>query len=169
MSNRWFLLALFCTATAHAQQPPLVIRTDTRMVEMTVVVQDSKNQPVTGLTREDFTITDNKKPQVISIFESNNGENIRQPATGLPAGYFSNRLEYRGGVPSSVTALLIDLVNTPPGYWGRARPHLARFLNQSDPRLRLAIYVLNHGGLRVLHDFTTDTALLTKRLGAVGD
>ncbi len=38
------------SATAYTQEP-LVIRTGTRMVEMTVIVQDAKGNPVTDLTR----------------------------------------------------------------------------------------------------------------------
>jgi VWFA-related protein len=139
------------------------------MVELTVVVQDSKGRPVTDLTKDDFTLADDGKPQTISVFEAHNGPGVGRQAAALPAGYFSNRLEHRGGAPASATVLLIDLVNSPPNYWGRARPHLAKFLRQADPQLRMAIYVLSRNHLRVVHDFTSDASILAKELTTTDD
>jgi VWFA-related protein len=65
--------------------------------------------------------------------------------------------------------LLIDLINSPPNYWGRARPHLAKFLRQADPQLRMAIYVLSRNHLRVVHDFTSDASILAKELTTTDD
>lgn len=159
------LLALLSAGSAWTQEPALVIRTSTRLVETTVIVQDDRGRPVTDLTRDDFTLTDDGKPQAISVFEAHNGPKIDAGGRAeLPAGYFSNRLEYSGGTPSSATVLLIDMVNTPVNFWGRARPHLAKFLRQADPRLRMAIYVLNRNRLRVVHDFTSDASILAKEL-----
>lgn len=156
-------------ATAWAQDPSLVIRTDSRLVELTVVVQDGKGKPVTNLTREDFTLTDAGKQQSIAVFERHDGPEVRSTGGALPAGFFSNKLEYRGGAPGSATVLLIDTINTPPNYWGRAQPHLAKFLREADPQLRMAIYVLSRSYLRVVHDFTTDASILAKELTSGND
>jgi hypothetical protein len=51
---------------AHQQAP---FRTATRLVEVHVVVTDRSRKPVEGLTRADFTITEDGVPQSISIFE----------------------------------------------------------------------------------------------------
>jgi VWFA-related protein len=150
---RLAVIAVFAGA-AWPQEPALTIRTESRLVQMTVVVQDGKGKPVTGLSKDDFTVTDEGKPQTISVFEAYDGAQVL-PAATLPAGHFSNRLEYRGGAPSAATVLLIDLINSPPGYWGRAKPHLAKFLKQADARQRLAIYVLSRSGLRRIHDFSS--------------
>jgi hypothetical protein len=73
------LQALLCAATlsqvvsnAMAQVPPgnsnvPVFRSTTTLVFLDVTVLDKKGQPVvTGLTKGDFTITEDKKPQRIS-------------------------------------------------------------------------------------------------------
>ena len=148
------------------QEPALTIRTESRLVQLTVVVQDGKGKPVTDLTKDDFSLTDGGKPQSIAVFEKVDGPAFRQSAAAatLPGGFFSNKLEYRGGAPSSATVLLIDMINTPPNYWGRAQPHLAKFLRQSDPRLRMAIYVQGRNRLRVVHDFTSDASILAREL-----
>jgi VWFA-related protein len=167
-----FTLIVLLAGAAWSQEPALRIRADSRLVELTVVVQDSKGRPVTDLTKDDFTLADDGKPQTISVFEAHNGPEVGLPAAGsLPAGYFSNRLEHRGGAPASATVLLIDLINTPPefDYWGRARPHLAKFLRQADPQLRMAIYVLSRNRLRVVHDFTSDASILAKELTTTAD
>ena len=163
---RLLLIALVAGA-ALGQEPALTVRTESRLVQLTVVVQDGKGKPVTDLTKDDFTLTEDGKPQPIAVFERVDGPAVRQPsaaAATLPGGFFSNKLEHRGGAPSSATVLLIDMINTPPNYWGRAQPHLAKFLRQSDPQLRMAIYVQSRNRLRVVHDFTSDASILAKAL-----
>jgi VWFA-related protein len=168
MTMRLLVFALAAGA-AWSQEPALTIRTDARLVQMTVVVQDGKGQPVKDLTKEDFTLTDAGKRQTIAVFERHDRAEIRTAASTLPAGFFSNKLEFRGGAPSSATVLLIDMINTPPNFWGRARPHLAKFLRQADPRLRMAIYVQSRNYLRVVHDFTSDASILAKELTSGND
>lgn len=160
---RLTLIAL-AVAAAFAQESPLVIRTESRMVQVTIVAQDGAGKPVTDLTKEDFTVTDGGKRQEIAAFERHDGARVQGGAGTLPVGFYSNKLEHRGGAPSSATILLIDMINTPPGYWGRAQPHLAKFLRQADPQLRMAIYVLSRNYLRVVHDFTSDASILAKEL-----
>jgi len=78
------LLAVFCgiillslpsvkESTAWAQEVPSsapTIRVTSRLVFLDVTVLDKKGRPVVkGLTKDDFTITDNKKPQRIFSFE----------------------------------------------------------------------------------------------------
>jgi len=160
-------LFLGCAALASGQQTPHeVIRTTTRLVQVSVVATGNDGAPVADLTQSDFLLNEDGKPQQIRVFSVDKGE---QSAAGreLPAGFFSNRLEHHGGVPNSVTAILVDLLNTPPGYFGRARPALEQFLRKTDPRFRTALYSLNRGGLRVLHDFTTDTTLLKRRISEI--
>src|ERR1700722_10604770 len=79
---RW-LRALLCAAAASqvvsgamAQAPPgnsdvPVFRSTTTLVFLDVTVLDKKGQPVvTGLSKDDFTITEDKKPQSIFSFEA---------------------------------------------------------------------------------------------------
>src|ERR1700722_3984772 len=79
---RW-LRALLCAAAASqvvsgamAQAPPgnsdvPVFRSTTTLVFLDVTVLDKKGEPVvTGLTKDDFTITEDKQPQRIFSFEA---------------------------------------------------------------------------------------------------
>jgi len=53
---------------APRQQGPPVFRTTTRYVSVDVVVTDNRDRPVTGLTKDDFTISENGVPQTIADF-----------------------------------------------------------------------------------------------------
>ena len=44
------------------------IKLRVNLVQVRVVVRDSKGNPVPGLTREDFQVSDNGKPQIITNF-----------------------------------------------------------------------------------------------------
>ena len=73
-----------------------VLRINTRLVEVDVVVR-SKDGPVTGLAKEDFTLFDNGKAQRVDVFSVSTAErskvNDAQPA--LPEGVVSNRVRDR--------------------------------------------------------------------------
>jgi hypothetical protein len=51
---------------AIAQQEP-VFRSGTRLVQVNVVVRE-KNAPVTGLTKDDFTLLEDARPRSIATF-----------------------------------------------------------------------------------------------------
>lgn len=69
---RSFVVALLCAATAIAQPaPPLPKLTETidvRLINIDVVVTDRKGNPITGLTKDDFTLYENGVPKTITNF-----------------------------------------------------------------------------------------------------
>lgn len=133
-----------------------VLRVTTRLIEVTVVAQDKKGQPVRDLTGDDFTLLDNGKKQPISVFALN----TTQPApTGeaLPAGTFTNRAV--GGQAGSVSVILLDGLNTSFEDQKWSRTEVMRFLEQLRPQDRVAIYLLGEH-LSVAQDFTSDSKTL---------
>ncbi|HLQ76421.1 MAG TPA: hypothetical protein VK210_03650, partial [Terriglobia bacterium] len=63
-------ILLASVASSGAQLPSDgTIQVTTRLVEISVVVRD-KNGPVTGLTKENFTVLDNGKVQRIDVFSA---------------------------------------------------------------------------------------------------
>jgi VWFA-related protein len=52
----------------YIPEEPNAIRVKSTMVDVTVVVRDAKGQPISGLTKDDFQIFDQGKPQKISLF-----------------------------------------------------------------------------------------------------
>ena len=152
------------TAEAQAQAPAPVFRTATRLVQVSVVVHDSRGQPVSDLKQEEFTITERGKPQEIAFFSMTSVGSPAAPAAALPPNIFSNVLSARTGVPTSVTVVLLDLLNTSWTDQLYARKALIKFLGQIQPQDRIAIFALGSRRLSLLHDYTTDAASLIERL-----
>ena len=63
------LVASGALAVVAAQQTP-VFRTGTRVVPLYVTVTDTQGRLVPDLTREDFQILDNDKPQQVTLFDN---------------------------------------------------------------------------------------------------
>ena len=128
------------------------------MVLVDVVVTDKQGKAVSGLTRDDFTVEENGKPQKLSTFQTP-GESQLPMATALPPGIYSNRPQYRSpGL--ALTVLLLDALNTPFKDQAYARRQMLRFVQeQYKPGQRMAIFTLTDS-LRVLQDFTSDPQVL---------
>jgi VWFA-related protein len=161
--------ATFAAAPLVAQAPPPpapqtpVFRASTHLVQVNVVVHDKHGEPITSLKKEDFTVLERGKPQQVALF-SINGTAPAAPATPLPPHIFSNAVAVRGNVPTGVTVILLDLVNTGFLDQQRARESVRAFLMQIQPQDRIAIYTLGQKGLVLLHDYSSDAASLVARL-----
>ncbi len=143
--------------------PDVVIRTTTRLVQINVIVA-KKGTAVPGLKKEDFQVFDNGKRQEIRQFSEELRAVLPTAASPLPTGTYTNQLEQRSGTPAAVTAILLDAVNTRFSDQTYARQQMVHFLKQIQPDDRIAIYTLDSRGLRVLHDYTTDSSDLVARL-----
>jgi len=156
------LVLLLCTVVFA--QDPGVLRVSTHMVQIDVVVTDSKANPVEGLTSDEFAVTEDGKSQKIASFSMKGlrvSPNTRQD---LPPGIFTNRADLGGGTPSSITVILLDLLNTSFADQARCREQLIQFLReQVRPEDHLAIYTLG-SELKVLHEFTHDANEIVKAL-----
>jgi VWFA-related protein len=153
-------------ASTAAPQAPAV-RVSTRLVQVNVIAQDGEGKPTLGLTKEDFQITDQGKPQQIAFFSFQQSTtaivNRAAAAPALPAGMhlFSNRLEERQGVQPNVTVILLDSLNTRAGDMPFARMQIQKFIREEiHPEDRVAVYSMSGRALTILHDFTTDASEL---------
>ncbi len=170
-----FLLAVI--AAAQQSPPEPVFQTGTRLVEVDVVVRHKPVRPpgfragfkyifdtgppfgpagplATGLTRDDFTVLDDGKPQPIAVFGT--GPSGGAGSFSPPPGAVSNRTDNRGQPLNGSTAVLVDLLNTPFENTDYARvglKELLRSLGQTDTRI--ALYSLGER-LHILHDFADD-------------
>lgn len=145
-------------------QNPVTLRSTTRLVQVSVVVHDKKGEPVADLKKEDFTITEKGKPQEIAFFGVQAAGSLPGKVPKLPPNVYSNRLVEKQGVPGSVTVILFDALNTKWTDQAYARQQVIKFLEQLQPQDHVAIYLLSRG-LRVLHDYTTDSTALLAALG----
>src|ERR1700691_3912561 len=170
--RRSLLFVVACCAAAQ-QQP--VFHSQTRLVEVDVVIRD-KNGPVTGLTKDDFTLYDCRdsqrdlnhaksnppcrfNKQLLAVFREVNSGSGGAPVVSafspLPPGTVSNRLDSGGKPTGAATVVVIDQLNTPFGLKGHQRLELTKFLESAGDRERIAVYSLGED-LHLLQDFTSD-------------
>src|SRR5580658_7662023 len=88
------LIAGYAHAQAPSNEPP-TFSAGTKLVQVDVVAR-SKGAPATGLTKEDFTLLDNGKPQKISFFSVRSSRSPGTASVPLLAGAVSNRQERDG-------------------------------------------------------------------------
>src|SRR5579859_2978432 len=68
-----FCAASLFSQTAASDSRVATFRAETRLVVLDVVVTNGKGEPAPGLHREDFQVTEDGKPQNISVFEEHTG------------------------------------------------------------------------------------------------
>jgi VWFA-related protein len=149
-------------ALAGQEQPP-TFRSNTRLVELTVTALDKRGVPVTDLRLEDFVIQDNGKARPLAFLEYDGAAPVDADPLPLPAGVFTNRVEFTPGPARNLTAVVLDELNTPPQFSIRIRATAMRYLRSLAPGTRVAVYHMSDS-LSALHDFTDDAAALRSRV-----
>jgi len=148
---------------AGSAVPSVTLRVITHLVQVNVIVNDKHGLPITGLTKDDFILLDNNHPQEVRLFSAETNSVSNQPPSPLPHDTFTNLLSERATVPSSVTVILLDGLNTEFADQALSRKQVLRFLQQLRPQDRVALYWLGNN-LYTLQDFTTDVANLREAL-----
>lgn len=169
------LLALLAAcATAGAQnanapevssqetQPEFKIEVERNMVVVRAVVRDSKNRPVPGLTKEDFRLFDNGKPQAITQFAVETGAAAPgKNAAPTPAKEETEELSEEATLPQmprNYLGLLFDDAQMSFEDIARTRQAADQYLaNSVQPDDRIGIFTTS-GQAQV--DFTNDRAKL---------
>jgi hypothetical protein len=167
-ARRWNIIS------AQPQQPPAPpsaetssnvssIRVTTHLVEVNVIVNDKHGNPITGLTKDDFVLLDNKRPQEIQLLSAETNLRRDQPQTPLLPDTCTNRLSEHASVPTGVTVILLDAPNTEFADQALTRKQVLQFLEHLRQQDRVALYWLGNN-LYVLNDFTTDVASLREAI-----
>lgn len=159
------VLMLWGAASGQGQAPAgALVRTTTRLVQISVIARDKKGEPVEDLTAADFVVLDNGHSQKIQIFRKETNELPTKLPAALPPDTYTNQFQQSGTVAASVTILLLDGLNTEITDQAFARQQVIKFLQQIQPGDRLAIYTLGRN-LRVLQGLTGDSSKLVAALG----
>ena len=109
--------------------PPTFSR-EVELVRVDVVVTDKSGRPVTGLTKDDFTLNDEGKAQVIETFES---VQLEVPASSLGAPAARPHLVTNEAPPpdaSRTFAIIFDTLNLTQDTAARAKAAVAAFLDK---------------------------------------
>jgi VWFA-related protein len=141
----------------QANQSQSVLRATTRLVVLDVVATDSKGQPVSDLKAEDFTVLEDGKPQQLADFNFQRPSTAIQAPPKLASNVVSNVPAYTSA--SSLNIILLDCINTDFSSHAYAQEMLIKYLESGPTIQPTAVYALE-GKLTMVHDFTTDTAVL---------
>ncbi len=159
---RWVaLLTLFggLWQDASVQEPGLVIRSTTALVQVRVVAQDARGKPVADLQKDDFQVQDDRKTQPIVFFSAERGGALAPPdsAATIPAAQRAG--EY--------SLILLDWVNTSYVDRYNARESVLEMLKQYHPRGKVAVYLLGKHS-HLVWDFTNDMSELVQAIEEAG-
>jgi VWFA-related protein len=154
---------LFCLqaggsfAQSQNARPPQTFRTTTRLVVVDVVATDEKGSPVKDLKAEDFVIKENNEPQKVVDFSFHQPGGLKAASHQPAPNVFSNEPLYSGN--SSLNVILLDAINTDFSNHAYAQDMLVKYLGTNPTLQPTAVYALENN-LRLLHDFSTDPAVL---------
>ena len=112
------LFAGLCLPQSREQGPPVsasvqspTIKVESRIVVVDVVVTDKQGQSVSGLHKDDFQISEDGSPQILTSFEEHKGAAPDEmKLSPMPPNVFTNFPTALGA--DSVNVLLLDLLNT---------------------------------------------------------
>lgn len=161
---------------AQQQDKPLLLKATTRLVLLSVIAQGHDGRPDTTLHKEDFRVRVNGKPQTIGVFSmetagalASSVNSPERPAAmpipgATPSTTFSNRYS-NGVIPSGVTVILFDTRNTRVQDQIYAKAQIIRYLRTLKPTDHVGLYTFG-ASLKVLHDYTSDSAALIQRLNS---
>jgi len=147
---------------AHAQQAlseTPTIRVTSRLVFLDVTVLDKNGQPVVqGLTKDDFTITDDKKPQRIFSFEAPETHVVDANSAG----------DDRAG-KAPVTIFVLDLLNSSFDDFAFIRYMVRKYLAAQPAQLNspAELMVLKNDSLEMIQGYTRNKADLLYALDHV--
>jgi VWFA-related protein len=148
--------------TAPSDSQPTIFRAETRLVLLDIVVTNGKGEPVSSLHRDDFQITEDGKPQSVSVFEEHWAPAVSiAKLPPMPANVFTNYPLTR--IPDSVNVLLLDWLITQPQDQAYVRAQTIRYLKGLTPGTSLAVFTLG-SHLHMVQGFTTDPAVLLAAL-----
>jgi len=124
-------------------QATAVLKATTRLVQINVVVQDKKGEPVEGLKKEDFIVLDQGKEQLVATFSANSAVCAR-PLRTRPIRRTSSRTAAirPRQIPAASRSSLLMRSNTPILDQFYARQQVLKFLRHLHPQDHVAIYVL---------------------------
>lgn len=143
-------------SSAHA------LRSTTRLVQLSVIVDGRHGKPIAGLSKDDFELWDNGRRQTIRLFLTHDSDPAGSHPAALPPDTYSNRLSDHT-IPMSATVILLDGLNTRITDQQYALQQVVRFLGQIRPQDRVALYTLGTD-LTLVHDFTNDAKDLVAAL-----
>src|ERR1700731_4042668 len=150
------------------------IRSTVSLVEIDVQVTNRDGKPVKGLKQDQFSITEDGKPQKISTFEYNDIEQIETAGSGdtspvtVPLGTVSTPEEIKAVVRDHrMIVLFFDLTSLQAEDLLRSTRAAQKYLQEQMTPADLVAVVAFGNTLKVVANFTHDRELLKQAVDAV--
>jgi VWFA-related protein len=155
--------------SAHVYIPPQIrLTVQAQLVQLEVVVRDSRGQAVSGLKQGDFEILDEGKPRAMTAFSVETRERTAAPEPAGPAPVSAAvavgtqppvHLPVAPPAPPRFTLLFFDDLHAAGGELQRTQAAARRFIQDGlGPGARAAVYAASEG---MTLDFTADPGALT--------
>lgn len=158
-------------APIPAPPPVTTFQAASRLVAVEVVARDHQGHPITGLTADDFQLSEQvegkreQHPQKIAAFRAVNVADIAAQDKGkltLPAGVYTNIVTMNKG-PVPPTVLLVDGLNTDRVSQMQVHRQMIKMLASIPDDVPVAVFLLGRR-LSLIQNFTTDPKLLKAAL-----
>lgn len=165
------ILAGALQAQQAGQAPPPTFKLEVHYVEIDASVTDPQGSFVPNLTKDDFQLLEDGRPQTISAFSMVDipVEHLDAPLfsnTPVPPDVASNRRPFEG----RVFVLVLDDLHTKFGDTPRARAAAKEFVERYVGANDMVAVVNTSGYTRSMQEFTTDRRLVVKAIdGAMGN
>jgi len=164
------LLVFACVAGLSAQQapppapaqqaPPVTFRAEINYVEVDATVTDANGNPVTDLTRDDFEILEDGKPQKISTFAAVNIPIVRDDRPVVTAEPIERDVQTNARADGRLYLIVLDSWHTEPLNALRVKQSARAFIEQRLGTNDLAAVVHTSGRSNWGQDFTSNRRLL---------
>lgn len=172
MRSRGILALLVLTAFAQQQPPPapaVTFKASANLVVVDVTVKDKAGNALDHLTKNDFTVLEDGKPQKVEIFEFQKLE--MEPAPPPPPPALSSRMELPGNPKTVITTesrgqvqyhdkrllvLFFDFSNMGIPEELRAQESALKFIDTRMTASDMMAILLNTSAVKVQTDFTDD-------------
>jgi VWFA-related protein len=164
------LLAILAQAPAPSQvpsQPPVTFKVEVNYVEIDANVTDAQGNFVRSLTKDDFQITEDGKPQALTVFSMVDIpiERVDPPLfakAAIAPDVVSNRKPFEG----RVFVLVMDDLHTRFNQTARTRLAARQFVERYVGANDLVAVVNTSGYGKSMQDFTGNRLLLLKAIDA---
>ena len=165
-----FLLLLAHAGHTQAQEQEDVVKVKSNLVNIDVIVKDKKGKYISDLKPEDFTITEDGRPQKIEFFDSPIVKiEVRKPGDTVAAAPAPAPPESGPATPTrNYVALVLDLQTTDITNLKPVRDGMIKYIREqiSDADAVAVLSVTNN--LKMLQPFTQDKAKLIASLENLG-
>jgi len=150
------------------------IRSSVSLVEIDVQVTGRDGKPIKGLTRNQFSVTEDGKAQNISSFEYNDIERVETAGKGdeapitVPLGTVSTPEEIKSVVRDHrMIVMFFDLTSLQPDDLLRSTRAAQKYLREQMTSADLVAVVAFGNTLKVVANFTNDRELLQQAVEAI--